>query len=161
MIGREILQNVAIKTGTGRCSTWRLRCCGGRIIRIAMAWSHSSTCCCGCAHENCVGKKRLLWADEEALSQKASRLRIWELGSFKDIADAKEGHMVVNGLERIMDEFPAAFEVVKPLYLKTRSLLFAYNWWASESNVFKYCFISSILLRTRTATIWSAGRPLP
>lgn len=53
-----------------------------------------------------------------------SMLRKWEIGSFKDIADAKEGHMAVNMLERIMGEFPEAFEVIKPLCLKIRKLLF-------------------------------------
>ncbi|KAG6125150.1 hypothetical protein E4U12_007534, partial [Claviceps purpurea] len=46
------------------------------------------------------------------------------IGSFKDIADAKEGHMTVNSLERIMGEFPKAMDVVKPLCLKIRKILF-------------------------------------
>ncbi|KAM0739960.1 hypothetical protein ACQRIT_005144 [Beauveria bassiana] len=53
-----------------------------------------------------------------------SILRKWEIGSFKDIADAKEGHMTVNSLERIMNEFPESFEMVKPLCLRIRKLLF-------------------------------------
>ena len=32
--------------------------------------------------------------------------------------------MTVNGLERIMNEFPEAFNMVKPLCLKLRKLLF-------------------------------------
>ncbi len=32
------------------------------------------------------------------------------LGEFQDIADAKERHMTVNSLERIMGEFPEALE---------------------------------------------------
>ncbi|OAA34135.1 serine/threonine-protein kinase Sgk2 [Beauveria brongniartii RCEF 3172] len=44
-----------------------------------------------------------------------SLLRKWEIGSFKDIADAKEGHMTVNSLERIMNEFPESFNIAKPL----------------------------------------------
>jgi hypothetical protein len=55
---------------------------------------------------------------------KESLLRRWEIGTFSDIADAKEGHMTVNSLERIMGEFPEALEVVKPLCLKIRSVLF-------------------------------------
>ncbi|KAI9147408.1 serine/threonine-protein kinase Sgk2 [Paramyrothecium foliicola] len=55
---------------------------------------------------------------------KDSLLRKWEIGSFKDIADAKEGHMTVNSLERIMGEFPLAMDVVKPLCLKIRKILF-------------------------------------
>ncbi|KAK2591533.1 hypothetical protein QQS21_010783 [Conoideocrella luteorostrata] len=53
-----------------------------------------------------------------------SMLRKWEIGSFKDIADAKEGHMTVNGLERIMNEFPESFDMAKPLCLRFRSILF-------------------------------------
>ncbi|PNY22172.1 Serine/threonine-protein kinase Sgk2 [Tolypocladium capitatum] len=57
-------------------------------------------------------------------SPRMSRLRKWEIGSFSDIADAKEGHMTVNGVKRIMTEFPEIFEVVKPLCLRIRKLLF-------------------------------------
>jgi hypothetical protein len=53
-----------------------------------------------------------------------SILRKWEIGSFKHIANAKVGHMTVNGLEEVMDEFPDVFEVVKPLCLKIRSIMF-------------------------------------
>ncbi|KAM4056518.1 kinase [Hirsutella rhossiliensis] len=53
-----------------------------------------------------------------------SLLRKWEIGSFSDIADAKEGHMTVNGLERIMGEFPERFDIVKPLCLRIRKILF-------------------------------------
>ncbi|KJZ69215.1 hypothetical protein HIM_11394 [Hirsutella minnesotensis 3608] len=55
---------------------------------------------------------------------KESDLRNWEIGSFRDIAKAKEGDMTVNGLERIMSEFPEALDVVKPLCLRIRKLLF-------------------------------------
>ncbi|KAK7229650.1 hypothetical protein V2G26_001820 [Clonostachys chloroleuca] len=55
---------------------------------------------------------------------KESLLRRWEIGSFKYIAAAKEGDMTVNGLERIMGEFPDALDVVKPLCLKIRKVLF-------------------------------------
>lgn len=53
-----------------------------------------------------------------------SLLRKWEIGKFKDIADAKEGHMTVNSLERIMNEFPETFNIAKPLCLRIRSILF-------------------------------------
>ncbi|KAH8707831.1 hypothetical protein BB8028_0002g05710 [Beauveria bassiana] len=53
-----------------------------------------------------------------------SLLRKWEIGSFKDIASAKMGHMTVNSLEDIMKEFPDSFEMVKPLCLRIRKLLF-------------------------------------
>ena len=51
-------------------------------------------------------------------------LRKWEIGNFKDIASAEMGYMTVNSLEDIMDEFPEALEVVKPLCLQIRSILF-------------------------------------
>lgn len=53
-----------------------------------------------------------------------SLLRKWEIGTFKDIADAKEGHMTVNGLERIMNEFPEGLDFLKPLCLSIRKILF-------------------------------------
>lgn len=53
-----------------------------------------------------------------------SDLRNWEIGNFKEIAKAKEGDMTVNGLERIMSEFPKAFDGFKPLCLRIRRLLF-------------------------------------
>jgi len=55
---------------------------------------------------------------------KESVLREWEIGSFRVIANAKRGHMTVNGMEEIMDEFPEAMEVVKSLCLKIRTILF-------------------------------------
>ena len=53
-----------------------------------------------------------------------SLLQKWEIRSFSDIADAKEGHMTVNSLERIMGEFPKALDTAKPLCLKIRKILF-------------------------------------
>ncbi|KAI0904635.1 serine/threonine-protein kinase Sgk2 [Ustulina deusta] len=55
---------------------------------------------------------------------KESLLRKWEIGNFKDIARTKEGDMTVNSLERIMGEFPEALDVVKPLCLRIRKILF-------------------------------------
>ena len=55
---------------------------------------------------------------------KESLLRKWEIGSFKDIASAKTGHMTVNSLDDIMSEFPAALGIVKPLCLRIRKILF-------------------------------------
>jgi hypothetical protein len=60
----------------------------------------------------------------EQKPHKDSLLRKWEVGSFKDIADAKEGHMTVNSLERIISEFPEALDAVKPLCLSLRTILF-------------------------------------
>ncbi|KAI1271451.1 serine/threonine-protein kinase Sgk2 [Xylaria sp. FL0933] len=51
-------------------------------------------------------------------------LQKWEQGSADEIAVAKQGHMTVNGLESIMEEFPKALDDVKPLCLKIRSILF-------------------------------------
>ncbi|KAM3556916.1 hypothetical protein ARSEF4850_005304 [Beauveria asiatica] len=75
--------------------------------------------CARCAWDGvkCFRKKGEA-APEESL------LRKWEIGSFKDIADAKEGHMTVNSLERIMNEFPESFNIAKPLCLRIRSILF-------------------------------------
>ncbi|KAM4063417.1 kinase [Hirsutella rhossiliensis] len=53
-----------------------------------------------------------------------SDLRNWEIGSFRDIAKAKEGDMTMNGLERIMGEFPERLDIVKPLCLRIRKILF-------------------------------------
>ncbi|KJZ69584.1 hypothetical protein HIM_11021 [Hirsutella minnesotensis 3608] len=73
-----------------------------------------------CARES-WSKPRLSRGD---YPPKSSLLRKWEIGSFQDIADAKEGHMTVNSLERITKEFPEALDVVKPLCLRIRSILF-------------------------------------
>ncbi|KAI1195731.1 serine/threonine-protein kinase Sgk2 [Nemania serpens] len=53
-----------------------------------------------------------------------SLLRKWEIGNFRDIARIKEGDMTVNSLEWIMGEFPEALDVVKPLCLRIRKILF-------------------------------------
>ncbi|KID96855.1 serine/threonine-protein kinase Sgk2, partial [Metarhizium majus ARSEF 297] len=70
---------------------------------------------------------RCSWASRFGGEEKPPReslLRKWEIGTFKDIANAKLGHMTVNGLEELMDEFPCFFDIVKPLCLKIRSILF-------------------------------------
>ncbi|KAL2889205.1 serine/threonine-protein kinase Sgk2 [Ceratocystis lukuohia] len=58
------------------------------------------------------------------IPRKKSRLRKWEIGRFEYIADTKRDHMAVNGLARIMEEFPEALDVVKPVCLKIRKILF-------------------------------------
>ena len=58
---------------------------------------------------------------------KESRLRKWEIGTLQDIADAKVGHMTVDGLESIMGEFPVSLDVVKPLCLRIRDILFPFG----------------------------------
>jgi hypothetical protein len=55
---------------------------------------------------------------------KENLLRKWEIGSFQDIARTKAGDMTVDGLEGIMGEFPKALDVVKPLCLRIRKILF-------------------------------------
>ncbi|KAI0402797.1 serine/threonine-protein kinase Sgk2 [Xylaria palmicola] len=55
---------------------------------------------------------------------KESLLRKWEIGNFKEIARTKEGDMTVNGLDRIMGEFPEALNSIKPLCLRIRKILF-------------------------------------
>ncbi len=62
--------------------------------------------------------------EEGETAPEESILRKWEIGSFKDIASAKRGHMTVNSLEDIMDEFPSLFHIAKPLCLHIRKLLF-------------------------------------
>ncbi|KAI1357851.1 serine/threonine-protein kinase Sgk2 [Xylaria arbuscula] len=54
---------------------------------------------------------------------KESLLRNWEMGTFKEIATAKQG-MTVNILEQIVCEFPEALSVVKPLCLRIRKIMF-------------------------------------
>lgn len=53
-----------------------------------------------------------------------SLTRRWEIGSFRVIADAKEGHMAPNGFKRLMEEFPEALTAMKPLCLQIRKILF-------------------------------------
>lgn len=53
-----------------------------------------------------------------------SRLRKWEIGSSSDIADTKAYHMTKDGLETIMWEFPEALDIVKPLCVRIRKILF-------------------------------------
>ena len=55
---------------------------------------------------------------------KESRLRWWYNGSFKDIAEAKRGYMHVDGFKNILEEFPSAFDCVKPLCTDLRGILF-------------------------------------
>ncbi|KAI1477045.1 hypothetical protein F4774DRAFT_215568 [Daldinia eschscholtzii] len=58
---------------------------------------------------------------------KKSLFRKWGIGSFENIADIKLAHMTGNGLEDIMGEFPKAFDIVKPLCLKIRNILFSFD----------------------------------
>lgn len=55
---------------------------------------------------------------------KRNILTKWYTGSFDDIADAKEHHMGASGFKSILGEFPQAFDQVKPLCEKIRSILF-------------------------------------
>ena len=56
-----------------------------------------------------------------------SRLKKWYTGTFDEIADAKEHDMGVGGFEKILMEFPQAFDHVKPLCKKIRGMLFPYE----------------------------------
>ena len=58
---------------------------------------------------------------------KESRLSKWYTGTFDEIADAKQHHMGVDGFEKILAEFPQAFDFVKPLCEKIRGILFPYK----------------------------------
>ena len=55
---------------------------------------------------------------------KESVLTKWYSGSLKDLARSKLGDMHVDGFEDILDEFPSAFDCVKPLCRKIRGILF-------------------------------------
>ena len=55
---------------------------------------------------------------------KRNILTKWYTGSFDDIADAKEHHMGASGFKSILGEFPQAFDQVKLLCEKIRSILF-------------------------------------
>ena len=46
------------------------------------------------------------------------------MGSYEDIADAKRGFMHTDGFEKILIEFPRAFDDIKPLCERIRVLLF-------------------------------------
>ena len=54
-------------------------------------------------------------------------LKKWYTGSFDDIADAKEGNMLVNQFEDILKEFPQAYDLIKPLCKMIHSILFPYK----------------------------------
>lgn len=73
-----------------------------------------------CARES-WGKVQFSYGEKPT---KESRLRKWEIGSFGDIADAKAYHMSIDGLERIIAEFPEALDCVQSLCLKIRKILF-------------------------------------
>ncbi|KAL2047792.1 hypothetical protein ABVK25_011342 [Lepraria finkii] len=51
-------------------------------------------------------------------------LRKWYTGDFDDIADAKKSYMHVDEFDKILDEFPLAFNPVKPLCENIRGILF-------------------------------------
>ncbi|OAA62914.1 serine/threonine-protein kinase Sgk2 [Cordyceps fumosorosea ARSEF 2679] len=72
----------------------------------------------------CAWDEMKRFCGEGETAPEESLLRKWEIGRFKDIADAKEGHMTVNSLERIMNEFPVSLNIAKPLCLRIRSILF-------------------------------------
>ena len=74
---------------------------------------------------------RRVWEREFSCSAverpKESRLSKWYTGTFEDIADAKEHHMGTHGFEKILAEFPQAFDFVKPLCENIRDILFPYS----------------------------------
>ncbi|KAL9596264.1 MAG: hypothetical protein Q9179_004676 [Wetmoreana sp. 5 TL-2023] len=55
---------------------------------------------------------------------KRNILTKWYTASFVDIADAKKGYIHVDDFEKLLIEFPQAFNLVKPLCKKIRSILF-------------------------------------
>ncbi|KAL8838296.1 MAG: hypothetical protein Q9170_002193 [Blastenia crenularia] len=59
-----------------------------------------------------------------------SRLSRWYTGTFEDIAQDKLADMIKakdKGFDRILKEFPLAFEYVKPLCESLRGILFPYE----------------------------------
>ncbi|PNP52074.1 hypothetical protein THARTR1_07283 [Trichoderma harzianum] len=58
------------------------------------------------------------------LPPNGSRLRRWEIGDLMTISDSKAYHMTRDGIDLIMGEFPAALDIVKPLCLRIREILF-------------------------------------
>lgn len=53
-----------------------------------------------------------------------SRLRYWAAGTLESMATFKAYDMSLNSFDCVMDEFPRALDVVKPLCVKIRSILF-------------------------------------
>ncbi|KAL2886283.1 Protein kinase domain protein [Ceratocystis lukuohia] len=73
---------------------------------------------------------RQAWCNGFAGKQKPPKysiLRKWRFGSSKDIANAKLNDMTVDGLGDIMEEFPETLDVVKPLCLEIRNILFPFD----------------------------------
>ncbi|KAL8689489.1 MAG: hypothetical protein Q9218_004850 [Villophora microphyllina] len=58
---------------------------------------------------------------------KRNILTKWYTGSFDDIADANKGYMHEDDFEKILMEFPQAFDCVKPACKKIRGILFPYK----------------------------------
>ncbi|KAI0804208.1 serine/threonine-protein kinase Sgk2 [Xylaria sp. FL0064] len=63
-------------------------------------------------------------AGQEKSSKTESVLKRWNQGRPKEIAIAKTAHMTINGVEEIIGEFPEVLNIVKPLCLEIRSILF-------------------------------------
>lgn len=57
------------------------------------------------------------WPEDSLISK-------WYTGTYRDIAHAKRGAMYVDGLESILEEFPPAFNCLKPLCRELRRVLF-------------------------------------
>ncbi|KAL7919357.1 serine/threonine-protein kinase Sgk2 [Trichoderma austrokoningii] len=68
---------------------------------------------------------KIMACSSEEEEPAVSKLRQWEIGSFKEIASTKRVYMSsIAGLEEIMDEFPQAVQVTRALCLQIRSVLF-------------------------------------
>lgn len=55
---------------------------------------------------------------------KRNIMRKWYGTNFEDIADAKRAPMHADGFEDILEEFPPAFDSIKPLCREVRGILF-------------------------------------
>ncbi|KAI0855673.1 serine/threonine-protein kinase Sgk2 [Xylaria cubensis] len=67
-------------------------------------------------------KPQLRGKYEEPTSE--SQLRRWSEGDLRNVANSKVHSMIPDGFYQIMEEFPKSLEVVKPLCIRIRRLLF-------------------------------------
>jgi hypothetical protein len=67
-----------------------------------------------------MGRQKL----NKLMRPKTNILRGWYTGTYTEIANTKQGHMVKNRFEKIIAEFAPKFENLKPLARELRSILF-------------------------------------
>lgn len=57
---------------------------------------------------------------------KRNILTKWYTSSFNNIADAKNGYMYIDGFDKILNQFPMAFNYIKPLCQKIQGVFFSF-----------------------------------